>query len=144
MCVRAYFDCLELDKGEDRVECLWVRTRGKANEADILLGVCHRAPNQDDEADEIFCRQLGEVSQSLALVLMGNFNLPDVRWKYNTTEMKHSRRHLKHMEDKFLTQLVNEPIREGTPLDLLFVKTEGLMSNVLVGGHLGHSDHEII
>jgi len=28
--------------------------KGKANKADILLGVCYRPPNQDEEADEAF------------------------------------------------------------------------------------------
>jgi len=37
---------------DDKVECLWVKVRGKANKADILLGVCYRPPNQDEEADE--------------------------------------------------------------------------------------------
>ncbi|GAB0209890.1 hypothetical protein GRJ2_003454700 [Grus japonensis] len=60
--VRECFDCLELDDGDDKVKCLWVRMRGKANKADILLGVCYRPSNQDEEADEIFYKQLGEVS----------------------------------------------------------------------------------
>ena len=30
---------------------LWVRIRGKANKADIMVGVCYRPPNQDEEAD---------------------------------------------------------------------------------------------
>ena len=48
------------------------------------------------------------------------------------------------MEDKFLTQLVSEPTREGAPLDLLFMNREGLVGDVMVGGRLGHSDHEMI
>ncbi|GAB0206747.1 hypothetical protein GRJ2_003140300 [Grus japonensis] len=75
--VRECFDCIELDDCDDKVECLWVRMRGKANKADILLGVCYRPPNQDEEADEAFYKRLAEVSQSLALVLMRDFNLPD-------------------------------------------------------------------
>ncbi|GAB0203473.1 hypothetical protein GRJ2_002812900 [Grus japonensis] len=101
------FDCLELDDGDDRVECLWVRIRGKANKAD-KVGVCYRPPNQDEEADEIFYKQLGEVSQSLALVLMGDFNLPDVCWKYNRAKRKQSRRFLECVEENFLTQLPPE------------------------------------
>ena len=33
------FDCLELDDGDERVECLWVRIRGKAKKAGIKVGV---------------------------------------------------------------------------------------------------------
>ncbi|KAK4818201.1 hypothetical protein QYF61_008585 [Mycteria americana] len=101
-------------------------------------------PNQDEEADEIFCKWLREVSQSLAFVLKGDFNLPDVCWKYNTAERKQPRRFLECVEDNFLTQLVSESAREGAPLDLLFVNREGLVSNVTVGGFLGHSNHKMI
>ena len=72
-----------------------------------MVGVCYRPPNQDEEADEIFCKQPGEVSQSSALVLVGN--LPDVCWKYNTAESKQSRTFLECMEENFLTELVSEP-----------------------------------
>lgn len=70
------FDCLDLNNGDDRDECLWVRIRGKANKADIQVGVCYMPSNHDEEADEIFHMQLG--TQSLGLILMGGFNLPDV------------------------------------------------------------------
>ncbi|GAB0208240.1 mitochondrial enolase superfamily member 1 [Grus japonensis] len=110
----------------------------------ILLGVCYRPPNQDEEADEAFYKQLAEVSQSLALVLVGDFNLPDVCWKSNTAERKQSRRFLECVEDNFLTQLVSEPTRGGASLDLLFTNREGLVGDVVVRGRLGLSDHEMI
>jgi len=44
--VRDCFDCIELNDCDDKVECLGVKMRGKANKADILLGVCYRPPNQ--------------------------------------------------------------------------------------------------
>ncbi|KAK4818051.1 LOW QUALITY PROTEIN: hypothetical protein QYF61_004578 [Mycteria americana] len=114
MYVRECFDCLELNDGDDTVECLWVRIRGKANKADIMVGVCYRPPNQDEdeEADGAFYKQLGEVSQSLALLLVGDFNLPDVCWKYNTAERKQSRRFLECVEDNFLTQLKGQATQE--------------------------------
>jgi len=90
--VRDCFDCIGLDDCDDKVECLRVKMKGKANKADILLEVCYRPPNQDEEADEIFCKRLAEVSQLLALVLVGDLNLPDICWKYNTAQ---SRRFLK-------------------------------------------------
>ena len=113
MCQTLLFACphsqsFHLDDGDNRVECLWVRIRGKANKADVMVGVCYRPPNQDEEADEIFYKKLGEVSRSLALVLMGDLNLPDVHWKYNTAERKQSRRFLECVEDNFLTQCVSQ------------------------------------
>ena len=35
--VRDCFDCIELDNCDDKVKCLWVKMRGKASKADILL-----------------------------------------------------------------------------------------------------------
>ncbi|KAK4815696.1 hypothetical protein QYF61_006679 [Mycteria americana] len=142
--VRECLDSLELNDGDDRLECLWVRIRGKANKGDIVVGVCYRPPNQDEETDELFYKQLEEASRSLALVFVGDFNLLDVCWKYNTAERKQSRRFLECVADNFLTQLVSEPTREGAPLDLLFMNREGLVSHVMVGGRLGQSDHEMI
>jgi len=52
------------------IECLSVSMRGKANKADILLGVCYTPPNQDKEVEKAFYKWLAEVSQLLALFLM--------------------------------------------------------------------------
>ena len=109
---RECFNYLELNDGDDRVGCLWVKIRGNSKKADIMVGVCYRPPNQDEEVNEIFCKQLGEVSRSLTLVLVGYSNLPDVCWKYNTAERKQSRKFLECVEDNFLTQLVSDPTRE--------------------------------
>ena len=79
--VRECFGCIELNGCDGKVERLWVMMRGKANKADILLGVCYRPPNQDEEVDETFYKRLVEVSQSLTLFLMGEFNIPDICWK---------------------------------------------------------------
>ncbi|KAJ7428093.1 mitochondrial fission process protein 1 [Pitangus sulphuratus] len=71
-------DSVELAVSNGKVECLWIKIRGKASKADILVGVCYRPPNQDDEDDEFFYKQWADVSKSPALVLVGDFNLLDV------------------------------------------------------------------
>ncbi|KAM9590842.1 uncharacterized protein ACIBXB_005891 [Morphnus guianensis] len=141
--VRECFDSTELQNCDDKVECLWVRMRGKANKADIVLGVCYRPPDQVEETDETFYKRLAVVSELCALVLEGHFRFPDVCWKYNTAESKQSRRFLECVEDNFLTQLVGEPTRGGALLDLLFTNREGLVRGVMVGGRLGLNDHEM-
>jgi len=126
---------------DHKVEYLWVKVRGKFNKADIMLGVCYRPPSQDEEVDEAFDKWLAETSQSLALILVGDFNLPDVCWKYNTAERKQSRKFLECVEDNFLTQLVSECTRGGALLDLLFTNREELVGDVMERGHLGLSSH---
>lgn len=61
--VREDPDCLVHDDDtDDRVECLWVRIRRKANKVDIMMGVCCRPPNKDQEVDEVLYRCLEKVS----------------------------------------------------------------------------------
>ena len=57
---------------------VWIRIRGKARRGDILVGVCYGLPNQDEEMDKAFYEQLAEVARLPALVLMGDFNFPDI------------------------------------------------------------------
>ena len=142
--VRDCFDCIELDDCDDKVECLCVNLKRKANKADILLRVCYRPAIQDEEVDEVFYSHLAEVSQSLALFLMGDLNLADICWKYNTAERKQSRRFLECMEGNLLTQLVSEPTRGGASLDQLFANREGLVGDAVVEGHLEFSDREMV
>ena len=82
--VRKCFDATELGAGSDKVESLWVRIRGRANKVYILVSICCRLSNHDEETDEAFYEQLAEAVQSPALVLMADFSLPDRCWKYNT------------------------------------------------------------
>ena len=116
--VKECFEVTELMTGDNKVESLWVKIRGRADKADILVGICYRPPNQDEETDEVFYEQLEEAARSPALVLMGDFNFPDICWEYNLAQKKQSRRFLECMED-FLMQMIREPTRGAAPLDLL-------------------------
>ncbi|GAB0203202.1 hypothetical protein GRJ2_002785800 [Grus japonensis] len=137
-------DCTELSVGDDMVESLWVRIKGQANKGDVVVGVYYRPPSQDDATDELFFKELREASRSTALVLMGDFNLPDINWEHHTADTSRSRSFLKHLDDNFLVQLLKEPTRKGALLDLLLVNREGLVGEVAIGGRLGHSDHEVV
>ncbi|RMC12029.1 hypothetical protein DUI87_11162 [Hirundo rustica rustica] len=143
LCIKKAFGTIGIETNGDGVECLWVRIQGKANKADILLGVCYHPPIQEEEVDNLFYKQLENVSGSSALVLVGDFNLPDTCWELHTAGRRQSRKFLECMEDNFLSQLVGEPSRGRTMLDLLFANRDGLVGDVVVGGRLGQSDHEI-
>jgi len=45
---------------------------------DVIVSVYCRPPDQEEEVDEAFYKQLQVASQSQALVLMGDFNHPDI------------------------------------------------------------------
>ena len=57
-----------------------MRIKGQAGKGDTVVGVYYRPPDQDEEADEAFQKQLDVASHSQALVLMGDFNYPDICW----------------------------------------------------------------
>ncbi|GAB0195117.1 mitochondrial enolase superfamily member 1 [Grus japonensis] len=129
---------------EELTKSLWVRIKGRARAGDIIAGVCYRPPDQGDRADEAFYRQIGAASRSQALVLMGDFSHPDICWRDNAAERKQSRRFLECVDDNFLLQVTEEPMRRGAMLDLILTNKEGLVGDMKLKGSLGCSDHEMV
>ncbi|GAB0208710.1 hypothetical protein GRJ2_003336700 [Grus japonensis] len=101
-------------------------------------------PDQEEKADEALYRQIGAASHSQALVLMGDFNHPDICWRDNTAGQKQSRRFLECIDDNFLLQVIEEPMRRGALLDLTLTNKERLARGVKLKGSLGCSDHEMV
>lgn len=56
--------------------------------------------------DELFYRQLREISGLLALVLVGDFNFTGIYWKYHTDVTSRSVQFLELLEDNFLPQIL--------------------------------------
>ncbi|PKU42646.1 glycerol kinase [Limosa lapponica baueri] len=112
--------------------------KGQANMGHTVVGIYYRPPDQEEDVYEAFYRQLEIASQSQALVLMGDFNYPDICWKDNTARHTQPWRFLQSIDDNFLAQVVGEPMRRGALLDLVLTNKEGL-----VGGNLGCSDYEM-
>ncbi|KAF4804354.1 hypothetical protein TURU_008626 [Turdus rufiventris] len=102
--VRQHLECTELCLGVDNewVESLWVRIKWQTSKGNTVVGVCYRLPEQE-EVDEAFYRQLEAASQSQVLVLVGDFNYPDICWKSNTAKHKQSKRFLESFDDNFLS-----------------------------------------
>ncbi|GAB0209553.1 hypothetical protein GRJ2_003421000 [Grus japonensis] len=106
-------ECMDLHLGmdEELTKSLWVRIKGRAG--DIIVGVCYRPPDQGDQADEALYRQIGAASCSQALVLMGDFNHPNIYWRGNTAGHKQSRRFLESTDDNFFLQETEQSTRRG-------------------------------
>ncbi|GAB0207806.1 hypothetical protein GRJ2_003246300 [Grus japonensis] len=135
---------LHLGMDEELTESLWVRIKGRAGAGDIIARVCYRPPDQGDRADEASYRQIGAASHSQALVLMGDFDHPNICWRDNTAGHKQSRRFLECVDDIFLLQVIEEPMRRSGMLDLILTNKEGLVGDVKLKGSLGCSDHEMV
>ena len=48
------------------------------------------------------------------------------------------------VDNNFLLQVIEEPMRTGAMLDLVLPNKEGLVRNVKLKGSLGCSDHEMV
>jgi len=70
------------------------------------VGVYYRTPDQEEEVDEAFYRQLQAASQTRALVLMGDFSHPDISWEDHRARNMQSRSFLQSIDDNVLMQLV--------------------------------------
>ena len=75
---------------------------------------------------------------------MEDFNHSDICWRDNTAGHKQSRRFLGCVDDNFLLQVTEEPMKRGAMLDLALTNKEGLVGNVKLKGSLGCSDHEMV
>jgi len=109
-----------------------------------VAGVYCRPPNQGEPTDEAFFLQLQEASCSQALVLLEDFNHPNICWKSSTASCRQSRRLLECIEDNLLSQVIDSPSTVGWTLDLLVTNTRELISDVKTGGSLGSSDHTLV
>ncbi|CAM5177685.1 unnamed protein product [Eretmochelys imbricata] len=143
--VREQYDCSELKyETAEKPESLWIKFRSVSNKGDVVVGVCYRPPDQGDEVDEALFWQLAEVTRSHVLVLMGDFNHPDICWESNTAVHRQSRKFLESVGDNFLVQVLEEPTRGRALLDLLLTNREELVGETKVDGNVGGSDQEMV
>ncbi|PKU48911.1 glycerol kinase [Limosa lapponica baueri] len=63
----------------------------------------------------------------------GRFDHPDTCWRGNTGGYEQSRRFLKHIDDNFLTQVIEKMMRGGTLLDLRLKNKEELFRKAKFG-----------
>lgn len=83
------------------------------------MSVCYELPDQGQEVDETFFRQLEEASHSQALVLMRDLNhLLSVEG--NTGGHEQYRRFPECIDDNFVIQVIKELIR-GVLLGLVLI-----------------------
>lgn len=120
--------------GVEPAERLLVRIRGQSK---IVVGVCYRPSDNKEEVHEAFFRRPKEASSSQALVLMKDFNNPDICCRDNVTGLKQSRGFLVYTDIKSLTQVIKEMMRGNILLDLIFTNKEALFRDEKAGSSLG-------
>jgi len=129
---------------EELTESLRFRVKGKAGEGDIVVGFCYRLPDQEDRVDEALYKQIGAASHPQNMVLVGDFDHPNICWRDNTAGHQRLKKFLERVDGNLLFQIVQEPMRRGAMLDLVLTNKERLMSDEKLKGSLGYSDHEMV
>ncbi|XP_063799524.1 uncharacterized protein LOC134966584 [Pseudophryne corroboree] len=77
------------------------------------------------------------------VIIMGDFNLPDVNWEGSFASSATSGTFLHSLQGASLKQLVREPTRKDSILDLILTNGDRI-SDIYVGEHLGSSDHQAV
>ncbi|KAK4826158.1 hypothetical protein QYF61_005731 [Mycteria americana] len=93
--------------------------------------------------DEAFFLQLQEASCSQPLILLGDFNHPNICWK-NTASYRQSRTLLECIEDNFSSQVIDTTTQGDAIPGLMVTAASELIGDVKIGGSLGCSDHALV
>ena len=78
--MKEQLECMELCLGMDEESAeisLWIRIKERTGKGDMVDDCC-RPPDQEEQVDQAICRQIGAASSLQALVLMGDFNFPNI------------------------------------------------------------------
>ena len=128
---------------------IWCKVQIRNGE-DLLIGVCYRTPNErisQKDNNKFLCDMIAEL-HGKPLLLMGDFNFPNVDWSTSHGPTPASQSFVDSIEDGYLTQHVNEGTCNGAVLDL--VRTSEpchpsiTVDVVSVLGRFGSSDHNIL
>ena len=104
--------------------------RDGGSEGSLVIGVYYRPSDQSETVNEAFYLQLQEALCSQALVLLRDFNHPDIC-------CRQSRRLLECIQDNFLSQVIDGLTRGYAVLDLLLTHINEPIGDISIGGCLG-------
>ena len=114
----------------------------KRNNRDLRVVAVYRSQNSTKPNDDELCEWVAKMNG--LYVIIGDFNLPDIRWQTGCAGAK-GRRFLETMKDKFLTQHVQTATHDsGNILDLVISIEEDLVRDIEMIGKIGKSDHVIM
>lgn len=132
---------------------MWCQVR-LTNEDVLTLGVIYRSPNSPPENHDHLRSMIIEANElkSSHLLIMGDFNYPDINWRTETIPPDVNNMATKFMEclrDCFLYQHVKDPThyrgsQNPNTLDLLITNEEGMIDNITLNAPIGKSHHVCI
>ena len=129
-------------------EHVWCKVKSEDG-IELLIGVCYNSNNGKIFGNDmhLLLRQLlCEVSQYHVLI-MGDFNYPDIDWETIAATDRASidaKLFVECLMDNFYTQQVTQPTRGTAVLDLVITSEPDMVDELLVSEGLGSSEHSIL
>lgn len=118
----------------------------RISSVNVYVVVVYKPPSNSSAVNEQLLSYISEFCQNKEVILVGDFNLPNVRWvsQYMTTGMTQTEQAFIDMFDSLgLTQWVDEPTypRSGNILDLVLTSEHDRMGGLKVLPPLPGCDH---
>ena len=114
----------------------------------FIISVVYIPPNSSDTYHELLHSYLTNlVNESSPIILLGDFNLPDVNWATYSGSSPKSNKCCDLLFQLNLFQLVDEPTHnQGNTLDLIITNNEDIVYNISIHPHYQpiSSDHFIV
>ena len=64
----------------DEVEALWVELHTDVRSSKLIIGVCYRPPNVNEEVESQLLAQLERTARAGTVIIMGDFNYSEIDW----------------------------------------------------------------
>ncbi len=137
-----------LDLEVDDIELLWAEV--KIGKQKILVGIGYRSPGMSAAQVDDFLNSFAQSyehtlnEQSDAIIIMGDFNDRCKHWDDGHTDSELGLKFYSYLKDSNLYQLINEPTRLNSLLDLLITDSPGFIEDFGTLSQIGDIDHRII
>ena len=106
------------------------------------IGVLYRPPSYNRETNEQLYQLLIDQLQNVdRFCVIGDFNFPGVDWETLSSANPEERHFLNVVNELNVIQVVNEPTRQNSLLDLCLAPNDDSISNVVVHDEFSTSDH---
>ena len=143
--INSCMNAIEVKMKSQFVDQVWCSIKLKGGE-DLLIGVCYHSPNPDfshKENDNKLCDLFTEL-YGKPLLLMGDYNYPDIDWSSLHGLSTASQKFVDAIEDGFLTQHVLEATCNGSVLDLVITSEPDMIDSISMLEKLGNGDHNMM
>ena len=121
------------------------------------IGVIYRSPNSSDLENDNFNSLIAKVAKKFLnsgekLVLVGDFNFPDICWESETCDKPEhnvSSQFLNNIHENYLVQFVDKPThfrpnQTPTQIDLILANDPDFINNIEYHPPIGKSHHSVI